>query len=221
MRQFNDYELIIFDCDGVILDSNTLKIDAMKNALSEFELSATKIDECVTFFTNNFGKSRFYHVDHFVDNLLNIELTHVEQFKSNLLASYSEKCKSLYLLAKSSPFINEVLSKSTALKYVASGSEQQELRNVFQQRKLDVYFQDVLGSPEKKVNHVRHVLAKHTSSTAVMIGDAVSDLEAAKDNNIDFIFYNPFSNVKDIMLTLCAKHHYRVINSFEEVLNEL
>jgi len=138
-----------------------------------------------------------------------------------LLTSYSDKCKSLYLLAQTSPFINGVLSKSSAIKYVASGSEQQELRDVFQKRKLDLHFKEILGSPEKKVNHVTYVLTEHPSSTAVMIGDAVSDLEAAKNNNIDFIFYSPFSNVKNTMLALCAKYNYRVINSFEEVLNEL
>ena len=33
MPPLNDYEVYIFDCDGVILDSNQLKIKAMKQAL--------------------------------------------------------------------------------------------------------------------------------------------------------------------------------------------
>lgn len=221
MRLFSDYDLLIFDCDGVILVSNTLKIDAMRSALTEFDITTDEVNRCALFFAENFGKSRFYHVDYFVKELLNISASMAEQFKADLLASYSRKCKSLYLLADSTPFINDIFVKSSAIKYVASGSEQQELRDVFQQRALDHHFIEILGSPEKKVNHVTQVLANHPTSTAVMIGDAVSDLEAAKDNNIDFIFYSPLSNVEEKMRALCLKYNYRIINSFEEVLKEL
>lgn len=220
MRQFKDYDVIIFDCDGVILDANTLKINAMRSALSKLSITEEEINNCTTFFAENFGKSRFYHVDYFVNNLLKIESSLIEQFKEDLLSLYSQQCKRLYLRAESTPFINDVLSQSSAIKYVASGSEQQELREVFQQRDLAQYFTEILGSPEKKVNHVTRILAKHSSLTAVMIGDAVSDLEAAKDNNIDFIFYSPFSNVEDKMRVLCAKYNYQILNSFEEVLTQ-
>jgi len=221
MRPFSDYDTLIFDCDGVILDSNTLKIEAMRSALIESGLTAIEVDSCTNFFKNNFGKSRFYHIDYFVEELLKVKPENTEQFKKDLLASYSKQCKSLYLLAELTPFVIDVISTSTASKYVASGSEQEELRGVFQQRKLNILFKEVLGSPEKKVNHVTNILAKQPSSRAVMIGDAVSDLEAAKDNNIDFIFYSPFSNVEDKMRDLCLKFNYRIIDSFEEVLKEL
>jgi len=221
MHQFSDYDVVIFDCDGVILDSNTLKIEAMRNALSTSNISQDYVNQCTTFFAENFGKSRFYHIDYFVKNILNIEGPRVEQFKSELLSFYSQQCKSLYLDAQATPFINKVLTECTATMYVASGSEQQELRGVFKQRKLDGYFEAVYGSPEKKVNHVTSILAKHPKSKAVMIGDAVSDLEAAKDNNIDFIFYSPFSNVETKMRELCPKFNYRTIDCFEEVLKEL
>jgi len=221
MRPFSEYDLLIFDCDGVILNSNTLKIEAMRNALIASGLSAIEVESCTSFFQNNFGKSRFYHIDHFAQNIINVESSTIGQFKENLLTSYSKQCKSLYLLAELTPFVIDVLTKSTASKYVASGSEQEELRGVFHQRKLDIHFKEILGSPEKKVNHVTNILAKQPSSRAVMIGDAVSDLEAAKDNNIDFIFYSPFSNVEDKMRDLCLKFNYRIIDSFEEVLKEL
>ena len=221
MRPFNEYDLLIFDCDGVILNANTLKIEAMRNALIESGISTNEVETCTTFFKNNFGKSRFYHVDYFVEKLIKIEAANVELFKINLLASYSKQCKCLYLLAELTPFVSDVLGASSSTKYVASGSEQQELRDVFKQRKLDTYFKEILGSHEKKVKHVTNILASYPSAKAVMIGDAISDLEAAKDNNIDFIFYSPFSNVEEKMRDLCVKFNYRIVDSFEEVLKEL
>jgi len=221
MHQFSHYDIAIFDCDGVILDSNALKIEAMRNALSASKISPQNVEKCTSFFAENFGKSRFYHIDHFVNQILDIDESLVELFKSDLLSFYSQQCKSLYLVAQATPFISELLTKCPATMYVASGSEQQELRSVFQQRELDSYFEEIFGSPEKKVNHVTNILAKHPASKVVMIGDAVSDLDAAKDNNIDFIFYSPFSNVEEKMRELCLKYNYRIIDCFEEVLKEL
>ena len=220
MRPFNEYDLIIFDCDGVILDANILKINAMKNALIDSGIALCEAEQCAKFFAENFGKSRFYHVDYFVEHLINIKEPEVKHFKKSLLTAYSLQCKTLYLSANITPFINELLIKNKAIKYVASGSEQQELRDVFKHRQLDSYFKEILGSPEKKVNHVTNIVNRHPRLNAVMIGDAVSDLEAAKANNIDFIFYSPFSNVDATMRELCLSYNYQIIDSFEEVLEQ-
>jgi len=221
MPQFKDYQLAIFDCDGVILDSNVLKVDAMRNALIAENICSEEVENCTRFFANNFGKSRLFHVDYFIENLLNIKKSMVEQFRNSLLSSYSQQCTELYLIANITPFMETLLEESNAIKYVASGSEQQELRDIFDVRKLTNYFNNVLGSPIKKDKHLADILAEHPQLNAVMIGDAVSDLEAAQKNNIDFIFYSPFSNVEQKMRELCLEFNYRIIDSFEEVLKEL
>lgn len=220
MLQFSDYDVVIFDCDGVILNSNTLKIEAMRNALFSVKLAEVEVEKCTAFFAENFGKSRFYHIDYFANHLLNIKEESVEQFKTQLLANYSQQCKSLYLVADVTPFIIALMNKSAATHYVASGSEQEELRSVFKQRQLDSHFNAIYGSPDKKTDLVTRILNKHPKAKAVMIGDAVSDLEAAKDNNIDFIFYRPLSNVKEKMNTLCRQFNYPSIDSFKEVLTK-
>jgi phosphoglycolate phosphatase-like HAD superfamily hydrolase len=218
MLHFNNYDLVIFDCDGVLIDSNNLKIDAMGVALKSLNVTEAKLVVCKKFFSENFGKSRFYHVEHFVNNILYLKKSEVHSFKEKLLLAYSKQCKELYLTANLTPFIESLLKKNSAIKYVASGSEQGELREVFKQRNLDSYFIDILGSPEKKHTHVTDILNKHKKLTAVMIGDAISDLEAAKINNIDFIFYSPFSNVEEKMRELCTQNQYRIVDSFEEII---
>ncbi len=69
MHPIYNYDVYIFDCDGVILDSNQLKIDAMKKALIKFFGDDHKIAECVEYFKRNFGTSRFHHVEHFVNEI--------------------------------------------------------------------------------------------------------------------------------------------------------
>lgn len=73
MHLIYNYELYIFDCDGVILNSNALKIVAMKEALLALSFSAGKVAECVEYFSKNFGKSRFHHIKYFIENILHVE----------------------------------------------------------------------------------------------------------------------------------------------------
>jgi phosphoglycolate phosphatase-like HAD superfamily hydrolase len=221
MHPFNEYDLIIFDCDGVILDSNQLKIDAMKNALSDVGCSNNEINNCSHFFASNFGKSRFHHVDHFIGNLINMNGKDNDKTRDLLLESFSAQCCELYLKASETDGISAVLKKSNAIKYVASGSEQNELQKIFSQRELSQYFRLILGSPTKKVDLVRRILLETSYSRAVMIGDSISDLESASFNDIDFIYYSPLSNVDSQMRELCNIKGYRVIDSFQEVLAEI
>lgn len=219
MPLLSEYNVYIFDCDGVILDSNQLKIDAMRSAVSLETSNEKLIDECTDYFKNNFGKSRYHHIDIFVTNILKVPKYSTKSVKERLLEAYSAQCKILYMSAEITEGFMSLITSLEGKKYVASGSEQNELRDVFRARKLDVYFNDILGSPERKTNHVESIIRENKKSKFVMIGDAVSDLEAAKDNLIDFIFYSPLSNVSEKMLSLCKQNQYQVIDSFQGVLD--
>jgi phosphoglycolate phosphatase-like HAD superfamily hydrolase len=221
MHPFNEYDLIIFDCDGVILDSNQLKIDAMKNALIDAGCSNDEVNNCSHFFASNFGKSRFYHIDYFIENFIDMGGKDDDKTRDILLESFSNQCCELYLQASEADGVSTVFKRSNAIKCVASGSEQNELQKIFLQRELSQYFTLILGSPTKKVDLVRNILSETTYSRAVLIGDAVSDLESAKSNNIDFIYYSPLSNVDSKMRELCSNQGYRVLDSFQEVLAEI
>lgn len=214
MPSIPNYDVYIFDCDGVILDSNQLKIDAMERALRALSFDDEKIAACVSYFSNNFGKSRFHHVDVFLDEILEIESGR-DSIRTEILSNFSSQCKVLYLEAELTPGFLQFIGNLPGNKYVASGSEQTELRDIFSARKLDKYFKAVFGSPTPKADLIKEILRKENSQNALMIGDALSDLEAAKVNSIDFIFYSPFSNVKKIMAEICEAESYPTINSFE------
>lgn len=218
MRPIADYDVYIFDCDGVILDSNQLKIDAMHKALSALVTDATRVKACVDYFRDNFGRSRFHHVDIFIEQFLLLDKNKVTETKQSILDAYSMQCKSLYLQAELTPGFIDFITQLKGKKFIASGSEQQELRDVFSTRGLDSYFDEIFGSPTKKSDLVANILDKTKASNAIMFGDAVSDLEAASINNIDFIGYLPFSNVKEKLVSLADKGAYKVIDKWSELL---
>lgn len=218
MLLLSDYNVYIFDCDGVILDSNKLKIDAMKNSLLQYVPDIGLVTRCTNYFSRNFGKSRFHHVEVFINEILDTPEENKEYLKSSLLTGYSNQCKELYLKANITPGFIEFILKLQGKKYVASGSEQSELREVLKKRGLDKYFEDILGSPTPKKELIRQIIAKEQCGVkAIMFGDAESDFYSANDNNIDFIFYSPFSNVKDKMLSLCESKDITVIDNYLNV----
>ncbi|MGY5449830.1 HAD family hydrolase [Agarivorans sp. MS3-6] len=217
MRLLSKYEVYIFDCDGVILDSNQLKIEAMRNALEAHFSAQDLITECVDYFRHNFGKSRFHHVAYFLDAIIKVEGTKKQEFEQQILADFSKQCRALYLTAELTPGFIAFLSHCKGKRYVASGSEQSELRDVFAQRGLDGYFDGVFGSPTPKVELIQYILEQENSTNAVMFGDAESDMLSAQKNHIDFVFYSPYSNVKEKMLEQCSLHQHLIIDDFSTV----
>ena len=211
MHPIYNYNLYIFDCDGVILDSNLLKVQAMKKALIALSFDETEVDLCTTYFANNFGKSRFHHVEHFVNNLLKVGETNKAEIEQAILNDFSRQCKSLYLTAELTPGFIELIKSLPGEKYVASGSEQEELREVFKARNLQQYFSGIFGSPTAKAILLANILKEKNNANTVMIGDAVSDFEASVANEIDFICYIPYSNVADTMQSLSQEHDFTVL----------
>ena len=52
---------------------------------------------------------------------------------------------------------------------------------------------------------------------AIMFGDAISDMEAAKNNKIDFVGYIPFSNVKEKLTILIKNNDYTLVGHWKEL----
>lgn len=226
MHQISDYDIYIFDCDGVILDSNQLKIDAMETALSTHFTRKSEIDNCIHYFTQNFGKSRFHHIDVFLLKYLTVVDEDLQHYRQSLLSSYASMCKKLYSNADITPGFLDFINGLQGKKFIASGSEQEELRIVFKQRQLDILFDGIYGSPTSKSENIKNILQSSPSSTsdsqgknhAIMFGDAVSDLQASITNNIEFIAYLPFSNVKQKLNLLSIEHGFSSYNSWSEII---
>lgn len=215
MHLLDKYETIILDCDGVILDSNVVKIDAMKLAL-ENHISQQETEVCLAFFRANFGRSRFFHVDHFVEKLIKTKDSK-EQLKQSILTDFTEICSQNY---GKSPITSGFIENIACLRknmYVASGSEQNELRKVLGIKGLNKLFLGIFGSPETKANIVASVLSGARADSAVLIGDSLADIEAAEKNNIDFIGYTPYSNTPIELINECTERKYPILNSWDEV----
>lgn len=219
MRYVRAYDLFIFDCDGVIFDSNKLKITAMRDALNELEFDDKEVLMCCEYFQNNFGESRYHHVRHFINTILKLSATdNPSELQSKIIEKFSVNCQELYSKAEMTPGFLEFLQQLDGKKYIASGSAQDELREVFVARKISQYFDGIYGSPKKKSDNVKHILELEGSTKGLMFGDAISDLNASIENKIDFVAYRPFSNVADKLTTKTKDYGFKVVDHWDELL---
>lgn len=220
MRPLSEYDVLIFDCDGVIFDSNRLKIEAMKTALEEQgSYSLKEVEICVAYFSNNFGMSRNHHVHHFVSELLELSAGSQQHAFASILQSYTDRCYDLYMKSALTPGFIELMDKVSVPCFVVSGSLEEELIRVFSARGIEHYFKGIYGSPKRKTEIVEGICGNYPFENIIMVGDAVSDFNAATDNGIDFLFYAPFSNVPAQMLQLSKEHGFPACYDYKTIDN--
>ena len=191
----DEYDVIILDCDGVIFNSNFLKIDAFRRVLRQY--SARIVEDFINYFKNNFGTSRYSLVRVFIKSFLKEEFDEIKY--NDILKRYGQECVGLYKDAEFTGHLIEFLNKyKNQYLYVASGGDDLELKSVFIQRNIAQYFKGIYGSPVKKTEIVRNICNQNPNKRILLIGDAKSDMLASKDNGIDFIFMKDFSTSQEM-----------------------
>ena len=76
--------------------------------------------------------------------------------------------------------------------HIVSGSDGNELRELCKSLRLDHFFISIKGSPTPKTSLVKNIIENGYLSLSeyCLIGDAINDYDASKDNSIKFFGYN-------------------------------
>lgn len=178
---------LIFDFDGVILESADLKTAAFEQLAKE-EFPGF-IDDVVAYHRKNMGISRFVKFRYVFDNLLKKKLTpEIEKYLGDRFAAIiSENLKNVPFVKGSLEFLKA--HHKTYKMFVASGTPEGELNEVAELREVRRYFDELHGSPRTKQEIVLDVLCRYRlqPNEVVFVGDAESDYLAAKLTGIPFI----------------------------------
>ena len=211
----NDYSILIFDCDGVLIDSNNLKLEAAERILSDYPKEA--VSGFIAHFRKSFGRSRYDLFREFVEDFL--EQPFDQNLYDGLIAAYGEKCSELYLKSPVIAGVEAFLSKNKGKTlYVASGGIESELKSVLSAHGLDHYFTEIYGSPPSKRENIAAIVKKYPGEKALMLGDAHTDFEAAQANDIDFLFCSKYTTDAEGMNVLQEKHGFKSVETLEGVL---
>jgi len=188
---YKKYDIWLFDCDGVILDSNKVKTNAFWKTTEKY--GADKADALVEYHIANGGISRHKKFEYFCKNILN--LTSYDSVHSELLEIFAKHVRQGLMECNQAPDVRRLLSKLQDKKcYIVSGGLQQELVEIFTHRELYVYFDGIYGSPRSKSEILSEM---DLTGNIVFVGDSKYDYDTAQDFGIDFIFLYGMSEFKD------------------------
>ena len=185
------YQVLLWDFDGVIMDSNPIRTQGFEEVLKGYPQQ--QVDELMIFHKQNGGLPRYDKFRYFFEKIRGEQVN--EQLIASLSARFSEimlnkLMDSSLLIPDSVAFIKANYKKF--IMHIVSGSDQTELRSVCAYLGLTQYFVSIVGSPVLKPQLVKQLLHGYGYKTGnvALIGDSVNDHDAAVSNNIDFYGYN-------------------------------
>ncbi|EDM34778.1 Haloacid dehalogenase-like hydrolase [Pedobacter sp. BAL39] len=191
MNILENYKVLLWDFDGVIMDSMPIRSKGFEVVLEQYPKE--QVEELLTFHKINGGLSRYFKFRYFFEEIRKEPVT-----EDQVLALADDFSKiMLGLLMDEKLLITDSVSfiKSNYQNYemhIVSGSDGKELRQINDALGLSPYFRTINGSPTPKKELVANILEEYQypRDEVILIGDSINDYEAAQFNQISFAGYN-------------------------------
>ena len=191
MIEFIDKKTILWDFDGVIINSHAVREQGFREVLSEFPKK--DIEELLNYHRKNGGLSRYVKFRYFLEMIRKVEISEalVEEWSSRFSEIMRKKLiDTASLIPETLQFIESQSGQKNM--HIISGSDGDELRYLCGKLGLTPHFKTIEGSPVPKINLVKNLVKNFSyhPQDCVLIGDSINDYEAARASNIDFLGYN-------------------------------
>ncbi len=185
--------VILWDFDGVIMNSNKVRDSGFEKVLADFDKES--VDSLLDFHRKNGGLSRYVKFRYFFEEILG-----EQPLADSKLAMYTKRFSEIMklLLTDKTLLIDETvkfIKQKTELgipMHIVSGSDQTELRFLCKALDIEHFFISIHGSPTPKKELVKEVIDinGYDKEDCFLIGDSINDFEAAEHNGITFYGFN-------------------------------
>ena len=190
-------DLFFFDCDGIIFDVNPAKSAAFDYAVADYPAEARRA--LVAYHRQSGGISRYAKLRKFFSEMCPVD--DVDDAVERALERFGAFSRGAYDDLTPRP---EALRFAAAVGaaergYVVSGSDQAELRGVFERQGITGHFVEILGSPTDKPTHLARVMGERqvAAERALFIGDGRGDFDCADKLGVWFVFLAEMSDWVD------------------------
>ncbi len=177
---------LVLDCDGVILESIDIKIQAMRAIAAPYGKEAS--DRLALYHHMHEGVSRYIKFAWFFEEVLGKKASDadLEEWNERFIELANHALKNCELV----PGIEDVLKtwQGKMPIYVCSGAPQADLPQILEGRGVAHYFTGIYGSPPAKTDLLASIVnkAKADPAEVLMVGDAPIDLLAAEEVGTQF-----------------------------------
>jgi len=202
------FDNIIFDFDGVILDSVPVKTNAFRIIFQEY--GDDKVEKIIEYHLENGGLSRYEKIEYFFKVILGRKISKNEIDKyANLFSkiTLNELAQKKYIITDTIKYIRTNYKKYNM--HIASGASETDLKLICDKLDIAKYFISIHGSPKEKTILIKDILLSYSykKKNTCLVGDSINDYKASAENGIDFFGFNN-SSLKML--------GYSYISSFQE-----
>ena len=149
------YNTIIFDCDGVLLNSNFKKSEAYRYAAIDFGATEEQAEELVQYHVENTGISRYVKFEYFLTNILQQSFN--EEHFSFLIKSLNHHVLKILNDCEVAAGLDKLRDLTKNQHWmVMSGGDQEEVRTILASKHLDHLFDyGILREPRFKTRYCK------------------------------------------------------------------
>jgi HAD superfamily hydrolase (TIGR01549 family) len=202
-------KVIIFDFDGVIVESVGIKADGFAMIYEPY--GKVVVEKVVNHHYENGGVSRYEKFCYCHKKFLGINLKNAEiEDLGKRFADYVvEKIIRAPYVKGAFEFLEKYNGKYDM--FISTGTPQDEIEMITRLKNINKYFIDIYGSPKKKSNHIENILSTnhYRREQVVFIGDSVEDKKAAMEQQLMFIARSEAGN------KLHSNEKYKIKNLYE------
>ncbi|MBQ7457357.1 MAG: HAD family hydrolase [Desulfovibrio sp.] len=172
--------LVVFDCDGVLLDSVPVKTRAFARLAQPYGDEA--VSRFVAFHEAHGGVSRFQKFAWFFQNILNRPITEADSKAWG--DRFQSICREELAACQCIPGAKEALTflQGKIPLVVCSGAPAEEQKDILTLHGLAAFFDGIYGSPPPKAELLEQIVQSYAVSPqeTLMVGDATTDRDAAR-----------------------------------------
>ncbi|MAV90067.1 MAG: haloacid dehalogenase [Bdellovibrionaceae bacterium] len=180
------YQAILFDFDGVIVESVAVKGRGFARLYEDQGKDAQQ--RVVRFHEDHGGVSRVEKILHFNKEFgLPTDEVTLSRYRQRFSDFVLEEVIQCPFVPGAEEFLKNFSGKIPF--FIVSATPENELHQILKARNLTPFFKDALGSPTKKPEHVRRLIKTHgfDPKKLLFVGDAMTDLEAAQETGVHFL----------------------------------
>lgn len=178
---------VIFDFDGVILDSANIKTVAFLELFDEYPEHQKAIKD---YHIKHQGITRYKKFEWIYTELLNKAYNNEvkERLGKEFSALVFEKIMKTDPIPGAIEFL-EIIRENNMPAFIASGTPDHELNQIVASRDLTKYFQAIYGSDISKEEAIDRIAKEEDLeySELLFVGDAITDYRAANSRNVPFV----------------------------------